>query len=435
LRRGNVIFGRYHLIRKVGQGGFGTVWKAEERVHGQKVATVAVKEVGSRVDLSEMKALASLDSPYILQYKATLEQNGVLYLVTEFADGGSALDLIAKHPRGLPKKRARVIVLDIARALVYLHGKGLIHRDVKLENILFVKGKARLGDVGTLKRSRMDIIWHTGTQTVEYAAPEMFRDKVGKPSDMYSLGISAYRLLTGHFPFSVKSDSAIARWHQKEHPQIPLNLPAFWQVFFERTLDKNPRRRLTAKEAVRILDVNETAQKQSRSKVSHQVIISNRSGRVVNITDTEIEQVLQAIRHVFFNAGSAEGLQTNEASRQIAKAMGFGRVSPNLKNVIGEGLRAAVRRGVLWRDNGTFHPRYRSIREYSTDELRRVLRASMGRAWWLQEEAVTYFARYLGFRKTGPALKGVLQAVIRNAIRAKAMERDKRDRQWVRWTR
>jgi len=216
--------GPYRLVRELGVGGMGRVWLAE-RVDGGLKRPVALKlprlswSRGLAERMSrERDILASLDHPNIARlYDAGVDEHGRPYLALEYVEG-EAIDLYCTH-HALPIKDRLKLLLQVARAVAHAHARLVVHRDLKPANILVTEqGEVRLLDFGIAKLMEGELTQETqltqrGGQamTPEYASPEQIRgEPLGTASDVYSLGVVAYRLLAGTSPYTLKRQSAAA---------------------------------------------------------------------------------------------------------------------------------------------------------------------------------------------------------------------------------
>lgn len=214
--------GPYRLIRELGVGGMGLVWLAERTDGGLKrpVALKLPRLSGSRGLAERMSRerdiLASLDHPNIARlYDAGVDEHGRPYLALEHVEG-EAIDLHCTRHALLVPARLR-LVLQVARAVAHAHARLVVHRDLKPANILVTPdGEVRLLDFGIAKLMESELTQETQlTQqggralTPDYASPEQIRgEPLGTASDVYSLGVVTYRLLTGTSPYSLKRGSA-----------------------------------------------------------------------------------------------------------------------------------------------------------------------------------------------------------------------------------
>ncbi len=214
--------GPYRLISELGTGGMGAVWLAE-RSDGQlkrKVALKLPRMVWAR-GLAERMArerdiLATLEHPNIARlYDAGVDQHGRPYLALEYVEG-QPIDLYAKE-RGLGVKDKLQLLLQVCSAVAFAHSRLVVHRDLKPSNILVTQdGQVRLLDFGIAKLMEGDSAKETQlTQlagralTLDYASPEQIKgEPIGTASDVYSLGVVAYELLTGAKPYRLKRGSA-----------------------------------------------------------------------------------------------------------------------------------------------------------------------------------------------------------------------------------
>lgn len=241
MNRDQIIADRYQLRERLGRGSYGVVWRADELLGGTPVAQVAVKVFTTDVNRSEIALLARLSHPSILSYRAVVEDDGAACLVTELADGGDAAARLKEWPDGLPPHEVARILLPVAEALIHLHEQGWVHRDVKPANILFVGKQPKLGDVGTA-RALDGTARSTSTASLAYAAPELFSGNISPSVDIYSLGCTAYELLTGRLPFE-GSMTELVHKHLYAAIEFPEEIPPYLRDLIAGCTQKEPARR------------------------------------------------------------------------------------------------------------------------------------------------------------------------------------------------
>jgi predicted Zn-dependent protease len=215
---------RYTVDREIGRGGMATVYLAEDRKHGRRVAIkvlapdVAIA-LGSGRFLREIEVASRLTHPHILPLHDSGQANGYLYYVMPYIPGESLREHLRRE-RVVPIAEAIRIAAELAEALGYAHSSGVVHRDVKPENILLTEGHAVLGDFGIARavtEARTEALTDTGLPigTALYMSPEQASGTgaVDGRSDLYSLGAVLYEMLAGQPPrFGSTPPAGVPAW-------------------------------------------------------------------------------------------------------------------------------------------------------------------------------------------------------------------------------
>lgn len=229
----------FQIQKEIGRGGMARVYLAVQRKFGRLVALKVVSGEYTRDPkfrerfIRESRINARLTHPNIVQVYDVGTHEGALYLVLEYVRGG---DLNQRLERGIRLSELVGVIKDMCRALDYAHGKGFVHRDIKPENILFREdGSAVLTDFGIARITDSDpSITRVGTVvgTPQYMSPEQASGKeLDGRSDLYSLGVVLYRMLTGDVPYKADSAVSIGIKHLQEPiPRLPNYLKAFQEV-------------------------------------------------------------------------------------------------------------------------------------------------------------------------------------------------------------
>ncbi len=253
---------RFVPIRLLGRGGQGEVWLAHDGLLGQKVAlkVIAHPEGGharARV-VKEARLGRELSHPSLIRVFDLIELPDSLIVVMEWMPAGSLKQALREGP--LPVTRVVAIAERLLDALAFLHGRGVVHRDVKPSNLLADReGGVRLADLGLVRElDGVGGLTRTGMTvgTPDYMSPEQLRgERVGPPSDLYSLGVTLFELITGARPFAGTSDFDIANRHLTLRPRDPRRLrpacPRWLAGFILRLLEKDPRHRWSDATAAR----------------------------------------------------------------------------------------------------------------------------------------------------------------------------------------
>ena len=229
-------FGKCRLISLIGKGGMGSVYLAEHLFLKRRVAIkILSRDLSSDPEElarfeKEAIAAARLDHENIVTIHDVDEENGRLFIVMEVVEGED-LDVYLRRKGALPVRRATEIVREVARALEHAHAAGVVHRDIKPGNILIGrKGEIKITDFG-LAQDVGHKEQHSGAYvlgTPFYVSPEQAQ---GLPadgrSDLYSLGVTFYQMLTGRRPFEGRSPDSVVRKHlEKPRPSARLKRPA-----------------------------------------------------------------------------------------------------------------------------------------------------------------------------------------------------------------
>ena len=211
---------------------------------------------------AEAKSVASLNHANIVKVYGVGHEGNFRYIVQEYIEGITVKDLINQNGH-LDWKNAVPIVIQIGLALDYAHQNGIVHRDIKPQNILISRDRvAKITDFGIARAASSTTITMTGVQmgSVHYFSPEQARGgNVGPQSDIYSLGVSLFEMVTGRLPFDGDSNVAIAVKHLQETPPVPSSLmqgiPKGLDSIIAKCMQKSPERRYeTMRQLVTELD-------------------------------------------------------------------------------------------------------------------------------------------------------------------------------------
>ena len=227
--------GKYLILDRLGAGGFGSVYLAEDRLLHRKVALKIPHHQGDEQGLLlEPRIMAALKHPNIVELITVEKKDDTFFMVLEYVDGES-LDKLIRRERSLAPARALEIAMDVCSAIGFAHSHQVIHRDLRPANILLTReGIAKVTDFGTSRflELQREGFARTRIGSPPYMAPEHFRGRAVFQSDLWSLGITIYEMLTGNVPFYDADPIKIAQSFQNtpvipphlRHPAVPKSL-------------------------------------------------------------------------------------------------------------------------------------------------------------------------------------------------------------------
>ncbi len=296
--------GNCRIVGEIGSGGMAVVYKAVQEPLGREVAIKALKpsiamdsQFAKRFE-REAHFMASLQHENILHVVDFVKDGRSMYIIMEYVQGIDLYDLL-EHTPTLPVEVAAIITLHVARALDYAHFRGIIHRDIKPANIMISRhGEVKLMDFGIARDDKLSDLTETGTGlgTPSYMSPEqILGDKLDFRSDIFSVGIVLYQMITGQKPF-VEDDSRTVMQKirldrfvspRKLNPKVPRQL----ERILARCMEKMPANRYPTTQAL-IDDLMEFLSSRVPINYSARLVMYLRD--VGLLTDEEADAILDA---------------------------------------------------------------------------------------------------------------------------------------------
>ncbi len=259
-----VLNNRYRIVRLLGRGGMGKVYLVHDEVLSRDVAVkVLSRDLAEHEEFverfeREAKSAASLSHPNIVAvHDRGLTEDGDHFIAMEYVPGGTLEDLV-KTKGPLPPDRATAVALQVAAALGAAHARGVIHRDIKPQNVLISEsGEAKVADFGIARALDSTTLTRTGfgMGTARYLSPEQAMGGPASPrSDLYSLGVVLYEMLTGRAPHDAETPIGVAMKHMNEVPLPPKDsnpsVPEALDSLTMSLLAKDPAGRPTSADAL-----------------------------------------------------------------------------------------------------------------------------------------------------------------------------------------
>lgn len=254
LEIGSFLSDRYEILSKVGEGGMSDVYKAKDHILSRFVAIKVLKQEFSEDSSfvtkfrAEAQSAAGLEHPNIVNIYDVGSENGLYYIVMEYVEGITLKTYIEKKGQ-LSFKESASIAIQVARGIEAAHNKNIIHRDIKPQNIIIsTDGKVKVTDFGIAKATSSNTISSDVMGSVHYASPEQARNGfVDGRSDIYSLGIVMFEMVTGRVPFDGDTTVAVALQHLQEEIARPSiyapDLPISFEKIILKCTQKTPDRR------------------------------------------------------------------------------------------------------------------------------------------------------------------------------------------------
>jgi serine/threonine-protein kinase len=315
LTEGRMIGERYEIIGRVGSGGMADVYKATDHRLNRSVAVKVLKnEYSSDKNFvtkfrGEAQAAAGLQHPNVVNVYDVGEDNGLYYIVMELVEGITLKKFIERKGK-LEIKEAIGIAIQIAQGMEAAHDNHIIHRDIKPQNIIISReGKVKVTDFGIAKAATSNTITTGAMGSVHYISPEAARGGYSdEKSDIYSLGVTLYEMLSGTMPFAADNSVSVALLQIQEEA-IPLrtvdpNIPVSIEKIVQKCMQKKPERRyLTASELIK--DLKRSLQDPDGEFV---VLAPNvNDSPTINLSETEINQIKNNVRNVPLDTSSTGG--------------------------------------------------------------------------------------------------------------------------------
>lgn len=314
LKEGTYIADRYEIVGKVGTGGMADVYKAKDHTLGRFVGIKVLKqEFSEDVNFvtkfrTEAQSAAGLEHPNIVNIYDVGSENAIHYIVMEYVEGITLKTYIEKKGQ-LSFKESVSIAIQVGRGIEAAHNKHIIHRDIKPQNIIIsTEGKVKVTDFGIARAASSNTINSDVMGSVHYASPEQARNGfVDGKSDIYSLGIVMYEMVTGRVPFDGESTVAIAIQHLQEEMVRPsayaTDLPISLEKIILKCTQKSPDRRYDTIEDL-LIDLKKALISPNEDFVVMVPIGQQDKTRVMK--QDEVESIKEQTRNMYYEEAAEE---------------------------------------------------------------------------------------------------------------------------------
>ncbi len=339
LTEGMFIDDRYEIVGKIGAGGMSDVYKAKDHTLGRFVAIKVLKqEFSEDVNFvtkfrTEAQSAAGLEHPNIVNIYDVGSQDGMYYIVMEYVEGITLKTYIEKKGQ-LSFKEAISIAIQVGRGIEAAHNKNIIHRDIKPQNIIIsTEGKVKVTDFGIARAATSNTINSDVMGSVHYSSPEQARNGfVDGKSDIYSLGIVMYEMVTGRVPFDGDTTVAVAIQHLQEEMVAPSayapDLPISLEKIITKCTQKNADRRYE-NIADLLLDLKKSLINPDEDFVT---IVTPGDGKTRKYTDEDLERIQEEANNVYYQQEEEDGEE--EEDEEDEDETSEGELNPKMEKAI-----------------------------------------------------------------------------------------------------
>ena len=339
LTEGMFIDDRYEIVGKIGAGGMSDVYKAKDHTLGRFVAIKVLKqEFSEDVNFvtkfrTEAQSAAGLEHPNIVNIYDVGSQEGMYYIIMEYVEGITLKTYIEKKGQ-LTFKEAISIAIQVGRGIEAAHKKNIIHRDIKPQNIMIsTEGKVKVMDFGIARAATSNTINSDVMGSVHYSSPEQARNGfVDGRSDIYSLGIVMYEMVTGRVPFDGDTTVAVAIQHLQEEMVAPSayapNLPVSLEKIILKCTQKNADRRYQTMGDL-LLDLKKSLINPDEDFVT--LVDPNVGGETRKYNDEDLERIKKEAESVYYDPQEeAEEDEDDEEEEEESE----GELNPKMEKAI-----------------------------------------------------------------------------------------------------
>lgn len=307
IKPGMLISERYEIIDKVGSGGMADVYKAKDHRLNRMVAIKILKQEYSNDTKfvskfrAEAQSVAGLSHQNVVNVYDVGEDDGLYYIVMELVEGITLKNFIERKGK-LTVKESIGIAIQIAQGMQAAHDNHIIHRDIKPQNIIISKeGKVKVTDFGIAKAATSNTITSNAMGSVHYISPEQARGGYSdEKSDIYSLGVTLYEMLSGHVPFTGDSTVTVALAHIQDEAasltEADESIPVSLDRIVKKCMQKKPDRRYPTAEAL-INDLKRALMQPGGEYVQLASAIPDDSP-TIKLEEDELEEIRSATRTV-----------------------------------------------------------------------------------------------------------------------------------------